>query len=146
MNTSIDPEIAQIRELLQHWSQAAQAKDVARIVSHYAPDIVAFDAVGPLRFEGRDAYAAHWQMCMQVCAGMSLFEVHEPNISVSGDLGLGFYLCHCGGTDEQGQTHSSWMRVSQGYRKLQGRWTIIHEHFSAPFEMESGKAQFDLQP
>ncbi|WP_033887529.1 nuclear transport factor 2 family protein, partial [Pseudomonas aeruginosa] len=44
-----------------------------------------------------------------------------------------------------GQPHSSWMRVSAGYRKHGDGWKVIHEHFSAPFDMD-GKALFDLQP
>ena len=31
-------------------------------------------------------------------------------------------------------------------RRQDGRWLIFHEHFSAPSDMESGKALFDLQP
>ncbi|MGV8783671.1 YybH family protein, partial [Pseudomonas aeruginosa] len=54
-------------------------------------------------------------------------------------------LCHCGGTGPDGQPHSSWMRVSAGYRKQGDGWKVIHEHFSAPFDMD-GKALFDLQP
>ncbi|MGV8842481.1 MAG: YybH family protein [Pseudomonas sp.] len=148
MNTATHTgnDSVQIRSMLDDWTQAVLAKDVARIVSHYAPDIVAFDAIGPLRFEGRDAYTAHWQACMQQCSGMGLFDIREPAITISSDLALGYYLCHCGGTDDKGQEQSSWMRVTQGYRKHNGQWLIIHEHFSAPFDMESGKALFDLQP
>lgn len=38
------------------------------------------------------------------------------------------------------------MRVTQCLQKLGGQWLIVHEHFSAPFEMDSGKALFDLKP
>jgi PhnB protein len=32
------------------------------------------------------------------------------------------------------------------FRKTNGTWMIVHEHFSAPFDPESGKALFDLEP
>jgi ketosteroid isomerase-like protein len=38
------------------------------------------------------------------------------------------------------------MRVTQCLRQQNGRWLIMHEHFSMPCDMESGKALFDLQP
>jgi ketosteroid isomerase-like protein len=38
------------------------------------------------------------------------------------------------------------MRVTVCYRKTNGKWLVVHEHFSAPFEMESGKALLDLEP
>lgn len=140
-----DPR-SQVQALLDSWAQAVQAKDVARIVDHYATDVVAYDAILQLQFKGREAYAAHWQACMEMCSGPGVFEVHEPTLLVGGDLALGYYLCHCGGTDDKGQEQSSWMRVTQGYQQRNGQWLIVHEHFSAPFDMESGKALFDLKP
>jgi ketosteroid isomerase-like protein len=38
------------------------------------------------------------------------------------------------------------MRASAGYRKTADGWKAVHEHFSAPFDMASGKALFELQP
>jgi ketosteroid isomerase-like protein len=38
------------------------------------------------------------------------------------------------------------MRGTIGYRKTDGTWLVVHEHWSAPFDIESGKALFDLQP
>lgn len=38
------------------------------------------------------------------------------------------------------------MRGTVCYRKLGGQWLVTHEHFSAPFDMESGKTMFDLAP
>ncbi|MGH8433042.1 MAG: YybH family protein [Pseudomonas sp.] len=148
MNTAtrIQDDQAQLRELLDSWAKAVLAQDIERIVSHYAPNILAFDAIAPLQFKGRELYKAHWQACMSMCPGPGVFEIHEPVLEASGDLGFGYYLCRCGGTDANGQAQSSWMRVTQGYRKHNGQWLIVHEHFSAPFDMQSGKALFDLQP
>ncbi|MCY1530150.1 SnoaL-like domain protein [compost metagenome] len=148
MNTTIATaeQRAQLQRVLDSWVQASRDKDVERIVSHYAADIVAYDAIGPLRFQGREAYKAHWQFCMSMCAGPSLFEIHEPTFMLSGDLGVVYYLFHCGGTNEQGEMQSSWMRVTQCLQRFGDQWLIVHEHFSAPFDMESGKALFDLKP
>jgi ketosteroid isomerase-like protein len=38
------------------------------------------------------------------------------------------------------------MRATVGHRKTNGKWMIVHEHFSAPFNMESGKALLGLKP
>jgi uncharacterized protein (TIGR02246 family) len=136
----------QIQQQLDSWAAACRAKDVARIISHYAEDVVAYDAVGPLQFQGRAAYQAHWQACMEMCSGPGVFEIHQPSFLLSGELAVVHYLCHCGGTDEQGEMHSSWLRVSQCFRLQGGRWLIAHEHFSMPGDMQSGKILFDLQP
>lgn len=136
----------ELQATLDAWSEACRSKDVARIMSHYAEDVVAYDAVGPLRFEGRPAYQAHWQVCMDMCDGATMFEVHEPNLLVSDELAVVHALLHCGGTDEKGQLQSSWMRLTQCLRRQGDRWLIVHDHFSMPCDMESGKTSFDLQP
>ena len=39
-----------------------------------------------------------------------------------------------------------WMRVSAGYQRIDGQWKVVHEHWSAPFDMETGTALFSLKP
>ena len=136
----------QIKQTIDSWAQAARSKDVQRIISHYSEDVVAYDAIGPLRFVGRDAYHAHWQACMEMCTGEGMFEVHEPSFMISDDLAVAYYLFHCGGTDDKGQMQSCWMRVTQCFRKQGEKWLIAHEHFSMPSDMESGKTLSDLTP
>lgn len=137
---------AEIRERIDSWLSAARAKDIEGIVSHYAPDIVAFDAIAQLQFKGLDAYKKHWAACLTMCAGSMTFEVDQLSIAASGDVGFGHCLIRCGGAAENGEEKASWMRLSTGYRKRNGTWLVVHEHFSSPFDMESGKALFDLQP
>ena len=40
-----------------------------------------------------------------------------------------------------------WMRATYGLRRIDGRWTIVHEHESTPFYMDgSFRAAVDLEP
>ena len=68
-------EEAKIRELIDHWANAARTSDLDGIMSHYAPDIVAFDAIAQLQFKGKDAYRKHWEACLSMCSGPMIFEV-----------------------------------------------------------------------
>ena len=68
---------SQIRELLDDWVQAARANDIDGIMGVYALDIVAFDAIARLQFKGADAYRKHWEMCLAMCPGPTIFEIHE---------------------------------------------------------------------
>ena len=40
---------ARIRERLEDWAKAVRAKDIERVISHYAPDILLFDLAPPLQ-------------------------------------------------------------------------------------------------
>ena len=143
--TSAGPE-TEIRELLDGWLQAVRARDTKRIMSYYAPDVVAFDAIAALQFKGTEAYGKHWEACLSMCTGPMVFEIRELDIDAEGDVAFAHWLNRCGGIDEQGEEKASWMRVTAGYRRIKGSWRIVHEHFSAPFDMESGKALFGLEP
>ncbi|MCY1272412.1 SnoaL-like domain protein [compost metagenome] len=148
MNTATQPhdDRSQVLALLDTWVKGFLAKDVASVVSTYAEDIVAFDAIQQLQFKGRAAYQAHWEMCMAMCPGAPSYEVREQRIDIGGDLAIVHYLGYCGGTDAKGNPQGCWSRVTQGFRKTNGRWAIVHEHFSFPVDIESGKAIFDAQP
>jgi len=137
---------AEIRQTMESWLTAARAKDVDGICAHYAPDVVVYDAIVALRFVGVDAYRDHWRMCMEHCPGDLVFELHAPTIAAAGDVGFAWSLMRCGGTKEDGTKEPGWMRMTTCFRKTGGRWQIVHEHFSAPFDMESGKALFGLEP
>ena len=135
-----------IQQMLKNWNQAIKDKNLAAIGEHYSSDVRAFDAVGPLQFEGKEAYLAHWKACTEMCAGDTLFEMQEPHLELADSIAFGHFLCHCGGPDEKGEMHQSWMRVTQCYRKQNGRWLIAHEHFSLPFDPYTGNTVFDLTP
>ncbi|MFO6309837.1 YybH family protein, partial [Pseudomonas aeruginosa] len=93
---------------------------------------------------GDHAFPAWRSACTSRSETMT-FDIAELQIHADQQVAFAHYLCHCGGTGPDGKPHSSWMRVSAGYRKQGDGWKVIHEHFSAPFDMD-GKALFDLQP
>lgn len=147
MNAEVrDNAVQELRALLKTWTTAAQARDVKTIMSCYTDDVVAYDAIMKLQFQGADAYGKHWAMCMEMCSGEMIFEPGDVTIAASGDVGYAHYLIRCGAKDSDGTEKTSWMRATACFRRTGGKWGIAHEHFSAPFDMESGKALFDLKP
>lgn len=143
--THVSAEAA-ILELQESWLAAVRDKDIEAITAHYASDIVAFDAISQLQFKGVEAYRKHWEECMAMCQGPMTFELHEVSISADEHVAFCHALVNCGGTNDKGEMESGWTRMSAGYRRIDGRWLVVHEHFSAPFDMASGKAMFDLEP
>ena len=136
----------EIRNMIADWQKAVTACDVPKVMTYYAPNVLAFDAVGKLQFKGAKAYGAHWQACIDHCKGPMTFEVHELGVTAAKQVAFGHYVVRCGGEGPDGAQHTSWLRATACFQKLDGQWKIVHEHFSAPFEMPSGKALFDLQP
>ncbi len=50
---------AQIRQQRELWKDAFEAGDVERVMSFYAPEIVAFDIMPPLQFADRNSYESN---------------------------------------------------------------------------------------
>jgi ketosteroid isomerase-like protein len=142
--TRTDDE-ARIRGLLDEWTNAVRVKDIDAIMARYAPEVVAFDAIARLQFRGAQAYREHWQACLARCSGPMIFEVHDLSIAAAGDVAFSHFLVRCGGTGDDGQEQSGWTRGTVGWRKTSGSWKVVHEHFSAPFDMASGKALLELE-
>lgn len=135
----------EVQEAFSQWLQGARAKDADTILACYANEVIAYDAILQLQFKGLNAYGQHWRNCLEMCGGDGIFEPQEPTILVDRELAVLHCLVRCGG-EQDGEIKTSWMRGTQCYVKRDGRWKIVHEHFSAPFDIESGKALFELQP
>lgn len=137
---------SEIRNVIDDWQKAVVACDIDRIMEHYASDILSFDAISQLQFKGTEAYRKHWQACMEMCKGPMIFEIHELGVTAGEDIGFSHYLMRCGGASDTGEEKTSWMRATICHRRIDGKWLVVHEHFSTPFDMQSGKALFDLKP
>jgi uncharacterized protein (TIGR02246 family) len=132
-----------LRELLDAWCQAAGRLDLDALMACYTPDVVAYDAIQTLRFEGADAYRAHWQACLQYCPSGLRFSVRDADIQADGDVAYIHALIECQGS---GQDAGCWSRMTMGLRRTEGRWRIAHEHFSFPADVQTGKAMMHLRP
>lgn len=137
---------AQIRRLLEDWADAVHNKDIDLVMACYAPDIVAFDMIPPLRYEGKDAYRKNWQMGFDCCQEAMEMQTHDLQLTVGDEVAFCHRLIRIRGTMENGQEFDNWARWTSCFRKIDGRWLITHEHVSVPIDMESGKGLMDLQP
>lgn len=137
-------EIA-VQKRVEAWSEAVRLQDISILSECYSPDVRVFDAVTPLQLHGRDSYMEHWQQCLSGCS-LSVFKIKELIIEVDESVAVCSFLNYCGGVDEKGKEEACWLRATQVYRIIENHWMIIHEHFSAPFDMQTGETCFDLTP
>jgi ketosteroid isomerase-like protein len=137
---------SEIRQLFGEFTDAMRRKDIERIMSFYASDLVAFDMMPPLRFVGENQYRKSWEQGFDMMQGAWDFEQRDLNIQVSNDLAFCHALNHARGKLKDGENVDSWMRWTCCLRKIDGNWRIVHEHNSVPIDMESDKAVWNLKP
>jgi uncharacterized protein (TIGR02246 family) len=125
----------EIRELIAAWEKAAQTKDMNGIMARHTPDMVAFDVIPPLRFDGAATYAKHWENCLKYMPGPAIFELRDLKIVAGEEVAFATALLHCGGTQADGTVCEGDARTTLGFQKIDGKWHFAHEHHSMPIAM-----------
>jgi sulfate adenylyltransferase large subunit/uncharacterized protein (TIGR02246 family) len=125
---------AAIHAAIEERVRAVRTKDLDGLMSAYATDVVAFDLVGPIA-TGSSAVRK------RVIEWFSSFktpiecEVRDVSLVVAGDVAFDHHLTHVRGTSNAGQTIDMWFRETVGYRKVDGRWKVTHQHSSVPLDV-----------
>lgn len=123
----------QIRDTIERWVVAIQARDVDAAVADHADDIVMFDVQPPHDgIRGIAAYRDCWPPFFEFIAGGALFELLELDVTAGVDVAFAHGLLRCGMPDELAATPDSRLRLTMGLRRVGGRWLIAHEHHSFP--------------
>jgi ketosteroid isomerase-like protein len=115
-------------------------------MSLYAPGVVAYDIVPPLQYVGADAYRKDYEEFFAQYEGPIDIELRDLHIIAGDGVAFATSLQRISGTLKNGQKSDVWVRVTNGFRKLNGRWLATHDHVSVPVDLASGKAVLDLKP
>jgi ketosteroid isomerase-like protein len=83
---------AEIKRVIEGGVEAVCARDIDGVMSIYAPKVVSFDIVPPLRYVGADAFRKVWEEVFFVCPGPIDYEIHDLNITVGDDVAFTYSL------------------------------------------------------
>jgi ketosteroid isomerase-like protein len=134
------------RGLLNNCIKAIHDKDIEGVMSIYAPNVVSFDIVPPLQYIGADAFRKVWEEVFLVYQGPIVYEIHDLDITVGGDVAFTHSLNHISGTMTNGQKGDLWVRWTACFRKINGKWLIVHHHVSVPVPLEQRAEAIINQP
>jgi ketosteroid isomerase-like protein len=115
-------------------------------MSIYAPEVIAYDIVPPLRFVGAETYRKDYKEFFAQYDGPIDVEYRDLKIVVGGDVAFAYGLERLSGTLKNGEKSDIWVRFTSGFRKINGKWFDVRDHISVPADLETGKAALDLKP
>ena len=140
----VSDDEAAIRTLEDKFAVAFNAGDVDAMMKNYIADksLVVFDVVPPRQHLGADAYRKAWLGFFSHFNGIPKIAITDLVITVEGNLGFSHSIQHVTGTDMQGHSIDRTVRVTDGYRKVEGNWLIVLEHVSVPVDLTTGKPAF----
>lgn len=61
-----------------------------------------------------------------------MFDIVSLEIAAGADVAYAFGLLRCGTRSELDKHPQQRLRLTLGLRKVEGRWTVAHEHHSFP--------------
>ena len=138
----------EIKALFARWKTAFEAKDVNGVMETYAPgsSLVAYDIVPPLQFKGADAYRKDYTAFFAQFAGPLHVDFPDMQIEAAGEIAFAHGLERITGKLTNGTPASMWVRYTEGLKRFDGQWRVVHEHISVPADLDTGKARLDLVP
>lgn len=123
-------------------AESSKPDDEAQIA-----DVVTFDRAPPLEYTGVDALKKSLEAWFPTFRGPVGYEIRDLCITTGDDVAFCRSLNRISGARTDGEDTSVWVRATVGLRKIDGKWSIVHEHLSVPFYMDgSYRAAVDLKP
>jgi ketosteroid isomerase-like protein len=127
-------------------AEVVRQKDSLGLSDGFAPEVLLFDLIDPLQYVGADALKKRAKEWLSSFQGPVDFDVRDLRITAGNEVAFCHSLNHVSGMKKDGQSIDMWWRATVCFHKLDGQWTVTHEHNSVPFDMRSGKASLGLKP
>jgi uncharacterized protein (TIGR02246 family) len=125
------PDEEQIRALIERWAEAVHVGDMETVLADHADDIVMFDVPPPHDgVRGIDAYRETWPGFFEWQARGASFEIVSLDVTAGDEVAYAYALLLCGTPERLAEHPETRLRLTLGLRKVDGRWTVAHEHHS----------------
>lgn len=121
---------AAIRALIERWATAAHEGDLEAVLAHHDDEIVMYDVPPPEDgVRGLEAYRETWPGFLQWQRNAT-FDILLLDVVAGQEVAFAYGLLLCGTPEELEALPDRRLRLTVGLRKINGHWTVIHEHHS----------------
>lgn len=134
-------DLARLRALENTFAKAMNDKDLDGVMAVYAPGntLFVFDLVGPpSAHAGWEQYREAFEHMFAAIDGPLHLAMSDLDIQVVGDFAYGRSLQRVSGVHVKGGKRFDYtVRVTDVYRKIDGKWLIVQEHLSLPVDRDT---------
>ena|ERR1700753_666671 len=123
----------EIRRIIENWAAAVRKGDMKSILAHHSNDIVMFDVPPPFQSIGIEAYEKTWDIFYRNTKP-NIFDFHNLDIIADENVAFCIATMKCADKSGGGEYLDLDFRLTVGLKKINGEWTIVHEHHSIPAE------------
>ncbi len=131
---SVSGESAAVRNVIESWAAAVRRKDFEGILQHHSPNIVMFDVPPPFLSKGLEAYKKTWDLFFSCSGDPTVFDITTMAVTAGSDVAFAVATMRCTEPTATAERKELEFRLTVGLSKIEGQWTIVHEHHSVPAE------------
>jgi ketosteroid isomerase-like protein len=91
-----------------------------------------FDVPPPFESKGIDAYRKTWDLFYAAQPEPIAFDIQRMDVVAGVDVAFVIALMRCAEKERNQDIIALDFRLTIGLRKINGYWTILHEHHSVP--------------
>ena len=128
----------QIRDLLRQWASATQKAQRDDVLANHLPDVLIYDVLAPMKYEGAAAYRKSWDEWQPDTEGEGQFELQDLSVTSGADVAFAHGFIKCGGVLPGGKSFEDLVRATFCLRKVSGSWKVAHQHILKPIQLKGG--------
>ncbi|AVT31180.1 DUF4440 domain-containing protein [Plantactinospora sp. BC1] len=129
----------EIRREFAEWFRDSAAKDLDAVMTKIAPDVVSYEHAAPLVHRGADAVREVCRQGFELAEGDFRWDVPDLEVVVRDDIAVTWGLNRMRVQEPGSEPVETWSRGTRVFRKVDGRWQMIHQHVSFPFDPSTGQ-------
>lgn len=134
-----------IRSLINDWYAALGRGDAAGLAAAYADDVAVASLAPPLWGHGRQEYINGMAGWFSTFAGPLNGEPEKLSIVAGDTVAFVNGFSHIIGKKKDGTPMDLRTRLTLCFEKRGGKWLVVAEHASVPFDMQSFKPLIALK-
>ncbi|MBY0479454.1 MAG: nuclear transport factor 2 family protein [Chitinophagaceae bacterium] len=135
-----------ILDTREGWRKAFESRSVEGMMQFYVHDIISYDLMAPIQFEGERMWRDNWINFFKYFPKEIKITLEDLTVFQSGDLATIRGLTRLQAATADGRYVDMWTRETNVLRKINGTWLLVHDHVSVPMDFQNGMALTNLKP
>src|ERR1700730_669273 len=125
----------QVRVVLQQWATATRKGQRNDVLANHLPDVLVYDVLAPMKYEGAAAYRQSWDEWQPDTQGEGQFDLQDLSVTAGADVAFAHGFIKCGGVLPNGKRFEDLVRATFCLRKASGAGWGGHQHISKPIQI-----------
>lgn len=123
-----------IRSLLDAWTRATREGRHDDVLVNHDEYVLIYDVLPPIKYSSAAEYRKSWDEWQPDAQGEMRFELEDLEVTAGTDVAFAYGILQCGGSLPDGKVFRDTVRATFCFAKKKGKWNVVHQHISKPYD------------